>query len=206
MPDTSPSQPTDRVRPVVYLTLFALAAAAVLATAERLTMPRIAENQLAERLKALQAVLPEGQFDNEPHLDFIYAQHPELLGSDEPVPIYRARKNRQPIAAIVTAVAPKGFSDEIRLLVAVYATGKVAGVRVIEHKETPGLGDKIEARKSNWINGFRGLLGCLGCAGTRPVPAHMDPFAARSFCFSARTAGFQQSTGPVPARARHRLQ
>ena len=145
------------IRSVAYLILFALAAAIALASVDRFTRERIADNELAERLKALKAVLQVDEYNNEPHLDAITVVHPGLLGSDEPLPIYRARLNHEPVAAVLTAVAPNGFTDEIRLFVAVYADGEVAAVRVIEHRETPGLGDAIEHRKSNWIEAFAGL-------------------------------------------------
>ena len=82
---------------------------------------------------------------------------PELRGSDEPLPVYRARGGDQPVAVVLTIVTPNGFSGHIHLLVAVDVEGIVTGVRVIEHRETPGLGDRIEAGKSDWMRGFRGL-------------------------------------------------
>ena len=65
----------------------------------------------------------------------------ELLGTDKPVPVYRARKNGWPVAAVLAAVAPDGYNGAIRLLVAVNLDGTLAGVRVVQHRETPGLGD-----------------------------------------------------------------
>jgi electron transport complex protein RnfG len=60
----------------------------------------------------------------------------------------------QPVAAIFTSVAPDGYSGNIKLLVGILHNGVLAGVRVISHKETPGLGDAIEADRSNWILSF----------------------------------------------------
>jgi electron transport complex protein RnfG len=151
---------TPQVQPVraaIYLILFALVAAVTLASIDRLTGDRIAANELAERLKALTAVLQVDEYNNEPHLDAITVTHPDLLGSDEPLPVYRARLDQQPVAAVMTAVAPMGFSGEIRLFISIYPDGEVAAVRVIEHRETPGLGDLIEHRKSDWIEDFTGL-------------------------------------------------
>ena len=139
------------------LIIMAMLAAALLSIVDRFTAPRIADNIAAERLKSLRAVLPVDSYDNEPHLDFISVLDPELLGNDEPLPVYRARLSEQPVAAVLTTVAPNGFSAHIRLLVAIKMNGEVTGVRVIEHRETPGLGDKIEVGKSNWILGFHGL-------------------------------------------------
>ncbi len=155
---TSPtSHSPSRLRGALTLIVMAMLAAALLATVDRFTAPHIADNIAAERLKSLRAVLPVNSYDNEPHLDIITALDPEQLGSDKPVPVYRARLGTEPVAAVLTAVAPNGFSGYIHLLVAVRIDGEVTGVRVIEHRETPGLGDKIEAGKSNWMRGFRGL-------------------------------------------------
>jgi electron transport complex protein RnfG len=147
----------SRLRGAVMLVVAAMLAALLLSSLDRLTAPRIADNIAAERLKKLNAVLTPDSYDNEPHLDIVTALDPELLGSDEPLPVYRARRGEQPVAAVLTAVAPNGFSGYIHLLVAVDVEGIMTGVRVIEHRETPGLGDKIEAGKSDWIRGFRGL-------------------------------------------------
>lgn len=157
MADEIPPSKARPVRSVAYLILFALAAAITIASVDRVTSERIAANELAERLKALKALLQAVEYDNEPHRDAIAVVHPELLGSDEPVPVYRARLSQDPVAAVLTAVAPNGFSGEIRLFVAVYPDGEVAAVRVIEHRESPGLGDLIEHRKSDWIETFTGL-------------------------------------------------
>ncbi len=145
------------VRSVVYLILFALAAAITLASVDRATSERIAANELAERLNALKELLQFDEYNNEPHLDAITVLHPDLLGSEEPLPVYRARMNLEPVAAVLTAVTPDGFSGEIRIFIAIYPDGEVAAVRVIEHHESPGLGDLIEHRKSDWIETFTGL-------------------------------------------------
>ena len=78
------------------------------------------------------------------------------LGTQQAVPVYRAFRNGEPVAALLTPVAPNGYSGEIRLLVGIYADGRVAGVRVLGHKETPGLGDAIEIERSDWITSFAG--------------------------------------------------
>ncbi len=148
---------TSRRGGALMLIVAAVAAAALLATVNRFTAPRIADNIAAEQLRSLRAVLTPGSFDNAPHRDVITVHDPELLGSDESLPIYRARSGIQPVAAVLTVVAPNGYAGRIRLLVAVGIDGEVKGVRVAEHRETPGLGDRIEARKSGWILGFRGL-------------------------------------------------
>jgi len=80
----------------------------------------------------------------------------EALGSDEPLTVYRARKAGEPVAAILTVVAPNGYNGSIRLLVGIRRGGSLAGVRVLSHKETPGLGDAVEAQRSDWLEQFPG--------------------------------------------------
>jgi electron transport complex protein RnfG len=157
MAETNSKSQGQRGRAVLYLVLIAAAAAMLLAGVEELTHQRIENNVVAEKLAALRAVLPADEYDNKPHFDFARFLDPELLGSDEPALIYRARKNGEPVAAVLTAVTPNGFSGQIRLLVSVRTNGEVLGVRVIDHRETPGLGDNIEIRKSDWIELFTGL-------------------------------------------------
>jgi electron transport complex protein RnfG len=70
--------------------------------------------------------------------------------------VYRARKYGWPVAVVLAPVAPDGYNGTIRLLVAIKMDGTLAGVRVIQHRETPGLGDAIEAERSDWILGFDG--------------------------------------------------
>jgi electron transport complex protein RnfG len=139
------------------LIVAAMLAAMLLSAVDRFTAERIAANVAAARLKSLRTVLKPDSYDNEPHLDIVEALDPELLGSDEPLPVYLARLGEKPAAAVLTAVAPNGFSGSINLLVAISITGHVTGVRVIDHRETPGLGDEIEIKKSDWILGFSDL-------------------------------------------------
>jgi len=146
-----------RLRGAMFLVALAVAAAALLAWMHGLTGERIAANELAQRLAALRAVLPDGAYDNEPHLDAIFVAHPELLGVPGPLPVYRARLGGEPVAVVLSAVAPNGFTGEIRMLVGIGTDGRVIAVRVTSHKETPGLGDGIDADKSDWIDSFAGL-------------------------------------------------
>jgi electron transport complex protein RnfG len=141
----------------IYLVLFALAAAWLLSAVQQRTYQRIADNELAERLKSLRDLLPEGRYNNEPHKDFMFATSADLLGSDNPLPVYRIRRGAQPVAAVLTAVAPNGYAGKIHMLVSIDVQGKLIGVRVTAHRETPGVGDGIEVKKSAWIKGFAGL-------------------------------------------------
>jgi len=145
------------IRGAAFLILLAVFAAAVLTSMHELTGERIAENELEQRLAALHAVLPAGAYDNEPHRDVVYVTNPDLLGDDGPLPVYRARAGGVPVAAVVTTVAPNGFTGPIRVLVGVGVDGRVIAARVVAHRETPGLGDRIDPDKSDWMESFSNL-------------------------------------------------
>jgi len=138
----------------LLLGLFAIIGTAMVALIHDATAERIAANHRAFLLKSLHILVPSEQHDNDLFTDVITVTNKELLGSNKPVRVYRARRNENPVAAIINAVAPDGYSGSIELLVAIRYDGSLAGVRVIKHKETPGLGDSIEASRSDWILGF----------------------------------------------------
>ena len=140
------------------LGLFALLTAGVLAATFMLTAERIEAAQKRAAEKALLEIIPRERHDND-MLQDVYtptAANLERLGLKTGSVIHIARRNGEPVAAIIPTVAPDGYSGEISLIVGVDVDGSVAGVRVLSHKETPGLGDKIDLNKSNWILGFDG--------------------------------------------------
>jgi electron transport complex protein RnfG len=139
-----------------FLFLFAVIGSGLVAFTFDSTAERIADNQRKALLKSLNELVPSNRYDNDIFADTLYADSSELLGTDQPVPVYRARKNGWPVAAVLAAVAPDGYNGTIRLLVAVNLDGTLAGVRVVQHRETPGLGDDVEAERSDWIQGFKG--------------------------------------------------
>ncbi len=151
-----PAPPGNRWLPVISLTLLAAAAAALITATQERTQQRIADNEAAEMMKGLAAVLPDGDYDNQPYRDRIMVVDAELLGSNDPQPVYRVRKSGRPVAAVIAVTARNGYVGPIRLLVGISASGTVTGVRVVTHRETPGLGDRIEAKKSNWLSIFAG--------------------------------------------------
>ncbi|MCZ8061523.1 electron transport complex subunit RsxG [Silanimonas sp.] len=120
-----------------------------------LTAERIAEQQRASTLRALALLLPK-EYDNDPQADRIDVVAPAWLGSDDALAVRRARRDGVLQALLLEAVAPDGYNGDIRLLVGVDARGRVIGVRVVEHRETPGLGDPIEIARGPWITGFDG--------------------------------------------------
>lgn len=138
----------------LLLAAFAVVGVALVALTWRETAPQITENERHVLMSSLNEVLPADAHDNDLVEDAISVHDTELLGTPAPVTVYRAYKDGEPVAALFTTVAPNGYSGAIRLLVGVLADGRISGVRVLAHKETPGLGDYIEIERSDWITGF----------------------------------------------------
>lgn len=143
-------------RAAVVLACAVAAAVGLVALVHDRARPFIEASQRAEQLKQLTAILGELEYDNDPLTDDVPLQDPECLGTNEPLPGHRVRLGDRPVALLVHVVAPDGYSGSLRLLVAIDPDGKVLGVRVLEHRETPGLGDFVEARRSDWILRFDG--------------------------------------------------
>lgn len=116
------------------------------------------EIELAERraeARQLMEIFPEDTHDNELVDDtFVLEAETSLLGLRQERQGYRVRQGERVVGVILPATARDGYSGDIRTLVGVRSDGSVAGVRVVAHKETPGLGDKVDLRKSPWILGF----------------------------------------------------
>ena len=141
----------------LMLAAFAIVATSLVALTEAGTHDKIIENERQALLNAINAVISHDDYDNDILTDTIIVPKNKQLGTKEPTTAYRARLNNQPVATILTAIAPNGYNGQIKLLIGIYVDGTLSGVRVINHKETPGLGDKINEKKSNWILKFKGL-------------------------------------------------
>ncbi|ABP78903.1 electron transport complex subunit RsxG [Stutzerimonas stutzeri] len=137
------------------LGLFAIVTVGAVTLLQQGTAERIQAAERAAQVRALGEILPTGSYDNHLLDDSVLVQD-RLLGNRSPLPAYIAIKDGRPSAVILQAIAPDGYSGAIHLLVGIHADGRVAGVRVIGHRETPGLGDKIELAKSPWIRSFEG--------------------------------------------------
>jgi electron transport complex protein RnfG len=135
---------------------FALVATVLLGGMVLATRDRIAAAEREAELQAMAALLPAEGYDNDPLLDVVRVVEPESLGTPEPVLVHRVRRGGQPVAAVLELVAPDGYSGPIHLLLGVDMEGRVIGVRVTRHHETPGLGDPIDSSKSDWARGFEG--------------------------------------------------
>ena len=139
----------------LILSLFVSLGTALVSLTWLATAERIAENQRLALLRGLNQLIEPDSYNNALEEDVIHVSHP-LLGNDQPMPVYRARRDGDPVALALTAVAPDGYTGDIRLLIGIRHDGVLSGVRVLEHRETPGLGDAIDERRSNWILGFDG--------------------------------------------------
>jgi electron transport complex protein RnfG len=147
-------------RPLATVLLVAAiaAAAAVLVTASwEFSHERIAANQRARLIASLSSVLDERLLERDLDPVLITAEDEALLGSDEPIDVFVPVDGTEPLAAIFASVAPGGYNAPIYLLIGIdIGSGEVTGVRVVSHRETPGLGDLIDIEKSDWLLQFDG--------------------------------------------------
>lgn len=135
----------------ILLGFVALLCTAISAGIFFLTKDKIDAVMAAQQRELLLQVIPQDYFNNNLLESAVIPQDKNLLGIQK---IYFAKKDGNVSAYAYETTAPDGYSSGIRLLVGLDPKGEILGVRVIEHHETPGLGDKIELRISNWILNF----------------------------------------------------
>lgn len=142
---------------ILLVGLVAALAATLVAGSWEFSRERIAANQRARLIASLSSVLDTSLLERDLDPVLISAEDAELLGSDEPVDVFVPIDGETPLAAIFASVAPDGYNAPIVLLIGIdFPTGRISGVRVVGHRETPGLGDLIEIGKSDWILQFDG--------------------------------------------------
>ncbi len=141
----------------LLLGLFAAVTTGLIAITFLGTRDDILAAERAAEARQLLEIFPRETHDNDMVDDrFELAANTPLLGIKTAGHGYRVRQGNKVIGIILPATARDGYSGDIRLLVGVSAEGQVAGVRVVAHKETPGLGDAIDLRKSPWVLDFNG--------------------------------------------------
>lgn len=149
-------EPSYRKRTAYHAMLLggmATLASTVLVIGDLETRDTIALRQ-AEDLKAsLSQVLPEAIHDND-LLSDVLTLPPEQSGT-KALKVYRAHLDNQ-ISAVAYEVSSNGYAGPINCIIGVAASGEILGVRVLAHAETPGLGDKIEIARDDWITSFNG--------------------------------------------------
>lgn len=143
-------------RAALILAVAALAAFGLVALVHEATRDRIAAVEHAQALARFDDVLAGVTHDNDLLADTVTLVDPEHPGATAAVVAHRARRNGAVVAVVMETVAPDGYSGPIRLLVAIAPDGRVLASRVVQHRETPGLGDFIDPRKSDWMRRFTG--------------------------------------------------
>ena len=119
--------------------------------------PIIEQNKIEFKTKLLNEVLDGLDYDNDLISTYIRIKPNELLKNKTEKYAYLAKKNNILQAVLIESIAPDGYSGEINILTAVRSDGEIIGTRIIDHKETPGLGDYIDQKKSSWISNFNGM-------------------------------------------------
>ena len=160
---TEPTAAKMAVRTAIILLLFVVIFTGLLSSVYFWTLPAIKAAASDEKMKLITDVLPRSSYDNELLKDTVDIAPDPALGLDEASTAYRARKAGEPSALVLEALAPDGYAGKIRMLIAIGIDGTLLGVRVTQHKETPGLGDYIEPKKDKnkdrpWITQFDGLI------------------------------------------------
>ena len=140
----------------VRLGIIALLAVALLTVVYHQTRDEIEEQERQAELRIVREVLPQRLYNNDLLRDLIHVTDATLLGSDQPKKVYRARLAGQASAIAIQATAPRGYNGNIELIIGISRGGELTGVRIIAHKETPGLGDDIHQDISDWVLDFDG--------------------------------------------------
>ncbi|HHG9494568.1 TPA: electron transport complex subunit RsxG [Citrobacter farmeri] len=138
----------------ITLALFAAGSTGLTAAINLMTKSTIDEQAAIQQKALFDQVLPADRYNNRLQ-DRCFVVSSPALGKGEHR-VYIAEQDGTPVAAVLETTAPDGYSGAIQLLVGADFSGTVLGTRVTEHHETPGLGDKIELRLSDWITGFSG--------------------------------------------------
>jgi electron transport complex protein RnfG len=136
------------------LGLIALIGTSLLAGVNELTHERILEQERRRVLDQLTEIVPPASYNNNLLEDTVEVSDEFYFRDPEPVTVYRARLDGEPVAALLRVTAPDGYNGDIHLLIGIDPAGAVLGVRVVSHRETPGLGDPIEIERSDWILDF----------------------------------------------------
>ncbi|WP_226625251.1 electron transport complex subunit RsxG [Alloyangia pacifica] len=156
MTDTAPDPSrlsalkTSPLAPGLLLALFSLGTALILALSDDLTRDAIATRATEDLYASLAQVMPPASYDNDPTTSLR-----QMLDGEEMIPVYVGAEGAD-VSALAFALTGYGYGGAIRVLIGLDAQGTLLGVRVLAHAETPGLGDKIETAKSDWVKGFAG--------------------------------------------------
>lgn len=139
------------------LAIFAIACTAIVGLVNELTSDKIKSQEQLQLLNTFHSIIEPSRYNNDITQDCVNLNS-TLLGNtanDKKMhTAYIARQDNNPVAIAMTSTAPDGYNGNIELIIAINMDETVSGVRVLKHQETPGLGDKVEIRKSDWITSF----------------------------------------------------
>jgi electron transport complex protein RnfG len=136
----------------------------------QLTREKIRDNEQAYLESSLRPVLPDLEFGESITQSRMILEPPHGLPGSEPAVIYRVYDDGRPVAALFAVTARDGYAGPIRVLIGIRENGTVSGVRILSHRETPGLGDRIVASRSDWLQQFPGKS-----LGEPPLPGwHLE--------------------------------
>ena len=147
---------TSVLKSGITLAVIASICTGLVAVTWKLTNERIADNQTAWLERSMQPALAGVFFDSSVTESLLTVQPPHELPGSEAALIYRVYAADKPVAALFAVSARDGYAGPIKLLIGVAMDGSLTGIRVVEHRETPGLGDRIETSKSDWVLQFDG--------------------------------------------------
>ena len=144
----------NALRTAAIMLAFAFIGTLLLASVFDVTRAPIEASEKAARLSLFKEILPAENYDNDLLASQVTIAPNALLGNRLPSIANVAKQQRQTAGVIIEAIAHDGYSGDIKLLIAIRADGSISGVRVLAHKETPGLGDYIDIAHGNWIKLF----------------------------------------------------
>ncbi|MBF8999839.1 MULTISPECIES: electron transport complex subunit RsxG [Vibrio] len=138
------------------LAIFACITTGIVALTNYLTTGQIKAQEKAQLLSILNQVVPKHLHDNPLANTCTYVTNQALLGTTDAMPAYIGTLDGKPSAVAIESIAPDGYSGAIKIIVGINYQGVITGTRVLSQQETPGLGDKIDIRVTDWILGFTG--------------------------------------------------
>ncbi len=138
-------------RNALILASFALVSVGLISLTYFITRDTITSEKKAALVRTLDQLVDADLYNNDVYKDCTLLTSSE---TEQHLRAYRMRNDDLPVAAVLESIAPNGYSGKIHMVIGIYADGTISGVRITEHHETPGLGDKIELRKSDWVLGF----------------------------------------------------
>jgi H+/Na+-translocating ferredoxin:NAD+ oxidoreductase subunit G len=151
--EETPTPLSSASRNAIGLGIFSVITAGLIALTNVATSERILEEQAKAQAAALYEIVPSDTHDND-LLNDAYRLQAKLGNIDIDNDVYIAKVANKPTAIILPWTASEGYTGPIKFIVGINLNGEIEGVRVVSHKETPGLGDKIDIKKSDWILGF----------------------------------------------------